>query len=250
MGKNTRHSANWHIQAQRAEGYAKQADSASGGKWKAAKDYAMRAAWGTSGTPWRVDYGFKVMDFIHRWDEAEATAKKAQEARVLKQTQLRAEGEQIVLSEKQAEFDKLKLEQQQSIMARKESLQLQKEWEKKEKERQYYEQRQAAFSDVTKPKRAFRPRGRSPRAMSSRVQQTRQTQRAPRQLGQRPRRQSGGVLASRPRSRPTPEVRQPTIPRNDISISKRGRSTPFTRPNVSSFSVKAMRRKGGSNRAF
>ena len=244
MGKNTRHSANWHAQAQRAEGYAKQADSASGGKWKAAKDYAMRAAWGTSGTPWRVDYGFKVMDFIHRWDEQERKIQIQKEERKQLIQQVSGQAEIKIIQEKKQRIAELKLKQQQSQLARKEALQLQKEWEKKEKERQYYEQRQAAFSDVTKPKRAFRPRGRSPRAMSSRVQQTRQRQAPPRQL--RSQRQRG-VLASRP---PPGVVRQPTIPRRDVGVTKSGRSSNFTRPNVSSFSVNSMRRKGGSNRAF
>ena len=244
MGKNTRHSAAWHAQAQRAEGYAKQADSASGGKWKAAKDYAMRAAWGTSGTPWRVDYGFKVMDFIHRWDEQERKIQIQKEERKQLIQQVSSQAEIKIIQEKKQRIAELKLKQQQSQLARKEALQLQKEWEKKEKERQYYEQRQAAFSDVTKPKRAFRPRGRSPRAMSSRVQQTRQRQAPPRQL--RSQRQRG-VLASRP---PPGVVRQPTIPRRDVGVTKSGRSSNFTRPNISSFSVNSMRRKGGSNRAF
>ncbi len=239
MGKNVG-GRNWD-QYGRA---ASQADSATSGKWKAAKDYAMKVAWGTKSMPWRVDYGRHALNFVSRWDAAEAAAKKAQEERKARVDLARGTAESNIIAAKQQRIEELKLKQQQQIMSQKQALQLQKEWEKKEAERAYYEQRQHAFSDVTRPKRAFKPRGRSPRAMSSRVQQTRQTQRAPRQLGQRPRRQRG-VLASRPGV-----VRQPTIPRNDVSISKRGRSTPFTRPNVSSFSVKAMRRKGGSSRAF
>ena len=204
----------------------------------------MRAAWGTSGTPWRVDYGFKVMDFIHRWDEQERKIQIQKEERKQLIQQVSGQAEIKIIQEKKQRIAELKLKQQQSQLARKEALQLQKEWEKKEKERQYYEQRQAAFSDVTKPKRAFRPRGRSPRAMSSRVQQTRQRQAPPRQL--RSQRQRG-VLASRP---PPGVVRQPTIPRRDVGVTKSGRSSNFTRPNVSSFSVNSMRRKGGSNRAF
>jgi hypothetical protein len=223
---------------------ARQADAATSGKWKHARDYAMKVAWGTKSRPWRIDYGDKALSFVNRWDAAEAAAKKAQEERKARVDLARGTAESNIIAAKQQRIEELKLKQQQQIMSQKQALQLQKEWEKKEAERAYYEQRQHAFSDVTRPKRAFKPRGRSPRAMSSRVQQTRQTQRAPRQLGQRPRRQRG-VLASRPGV-----VRQPTIPRNDVSISKRGRSTPFTRPNVSSFSVKAMRRKGGSSRAF
>ena len=223
---------------------ARQADAATSGKWKHARDYAMKVAWGTKSRPWRIDYGDKALSFVNRWDAAEAAAKKAQEERKARVDLARGTAESNIIAAKQQRIAELKQKQSQQIMSQKQALQLQKEWEKKEAERAYYEQRQHAFSDVTRPKRAFKPRGRSPRAMSSRVQQTRQTQRAPRQLGQRPRRQRG-VLASRPGV-----VRQPTIPRNDVSISKRGRSTPFTRPNVSSFSVKAMRRKGGSNRAF
>ena len=129
-------------------------------------------------------------------------------------------------------------------MSQKQALQLQQEWNKKEKERAYYEQRQHAFSDVTRPKRAFKPRGRSSRAMASRT--SRPQRQAPRQLSGTRRQRPPGVV----RRRQAGVVRQPTIPRNDVAISKRGRSTPFTRPNVSSFSVKAMRRKGGSSRAF
>ena len=246
MGKNVG-GKGWD----RYDAAARQADAATSGKWKHARDYAMKVAWGTKSRPWRIDYGDKALSFVNRWNAAEAAAKKAQEERKARVDLARGTAESNIIAAKQQRIEELKLKQSQQRMSQEQALQLQKEWEKKEAERAYYEQRQHAFSDVTRPKRAFKPRGRrSPRAMSSRVQQTRQTQRAPRQLGQRPRRQSGGVLASRPRSRPTGVVRQPTIPRNDVSISKRGRSTPFTRPNVSSFSVKAMRRKGGSSRAF
>tara|TARA_B110000014_G_C20115292_1_gene588843 strand:- start:499 stop:1215 length:717 start_codon:yes stop_codon:yes gene_type:complete len=238
MGKNVG-GKGWD----RYDAAARQADSATSGKWKHARDYAMKVAWGTKSRPWRIDYGNKALSFVNRWDAAEAAAKKAQEERKARVDLARGTAESNIIAAKQQRIAELKQKQSQQIMSQKQALQLQKEWEKKEAERAYYEQRQQAFSDVTKPKRAFKPRGRSPRAMSSRVQQTRQTQRAPRQLGQRPRRQ-------RLASRPTGVVRQPTIPRNDVAISKRGRSTPFTRPNVSSFSVKAMRRKGGSSRAF
>ena len=215
-----------------------------GGKWKHAYDYG-KTYWGRGGLPWSVGAGEYAQRVLSSYAAAEKRAQEQRQQKQAQQLQLRAEGEQIVLSEKQAELNKLKLEKQQAIMARKEALQLQKEWEKKDKERQYYEARQAAFSDVTKPKRAFKPRGRSPRSMASRVQQTRQRQAPPRQIRRQPR--SRGVLAARP---PPGVVRQPTIPRRDVGVTKSGRSSNFTRPNVSSFSVNSMRRKGGSNRAF
>ena len=218
-----------------------EANKNKGGKWRHAYEYG-KTYWGTGGMPWSVGAGEYAQRVLNSYAAAEKRAEEQRKQKQAQQLKLRAEGEQIVLAEKQAEFDKLKLEQQQAIMAQKEALQLQKEWEKKEKERQYYEARQAAFSDVTKPKRVFRPRGRSPRAMASRVQRTRQRQAPPRQFKQTPPRRIS--------TRGTGIVRQPTIPRRDVNMTRTGRSSSFTRPNVSKFSVNSMRRKGGSNRAF
>ena len=212
-----------------------------GGKWQHAYEYG-KTYWGRGGLPWSVGAGEYAQRVLSSYAAEEARINKERKERKELIENVSVQAELKIISEKKQKIEELKLKQQQAQLAQKEALQLQKEWEKKEKERAYYDARQAAFSDVTKPKRAFLPCARSPRAMASRVQQTRQRQAAPRQFRQTPSRRIS--------TRGTGVVRQPTIPRRDVNMTRSGRSSSFTRPNVSRFSVNSMRRKGGSNRAF